>query len=139
MPFNWQLLEIFLPKKELQMGSEAEVDSVLYTPCVVERFPLKHKCNYVVKLVLAVLSTVEQIISSIKTAVSCPWKCCVLLCFSSSSIMRLCLQSDAVISCAWTCLYVPHCQQKGPFRHTTLWCFNTLPPRKHHSGIFPLC
>lgn len=62
-----------------------------------------------------------------------------LVCLPSSSITRLCPQSNAVISCAWTCLSVPHDRQKRHFRRAVLWCFNTLPPRKHHSGIFPLC
>lgn len=103
-------------------------------------FSLKHKRNYVVKLVISIWSTVEQIISCITVVVSCPWIRCVLLCSSSSSIMRLCPQRNAVISCAWTCLYVPHhWQKKGLFRRAAPWCFNTPPPRRHHSGIFPLC
>lgn len=35
-----------------------------------------------------------------------------LVCLPSSSITRLCPQSNAVISCAWTCLSVPHDRQK---------------------------
>ena len=102
--------------------------------------PLKHKSDYVVKLVPAIKWVVEQMISCIRLlGFFCPGKHCVLVCSCASSITRLCPQSNAAISCAWTCLYVPHGWQKGLLALLHYGVSTQRLPEKHHSGIFPLC
>lgn len=66
--------------------------------------------------------------------VPCPWKHCVLIC---SSIMRLCPQSNAVIGCAWTCLYVPQTLAKRDFQACRTMVFQHTPSQKTPQWNFP--
>lgn len=72
----------------------------------------------------------------VKIEVYCPWKRCVLVLSSSflSPVMRPCPQSNAVIRCAWTCLYQPHGWQKRASKANRL-PENTTVEFSHFDGV----